>query len=146
VKSTGIMPASAMASRLQVDLRSLESQLDWQPGNPGTLGLGQCELATNLCSLLRGRMPGRQANFGLSWGCKLTATEMEAKIKLKPELPRLPCSWLKQDPKSHPSPWHLDCLCRGVCSGTVGCLAETSQQCHCSPPGPGESTSGLTDL
>ena len=92
MKSTGITSASAMALRLQVDLRSLESQPDWEPRNPGTLGPGQSELAMNLCSLVDGRTPGRQANFGLIQGCKLTAIEMEAKIKLKLELPRLPCS------------------------------------------------------
>lgn len=86
------MSASATALRLQADLGSLESQLDWEPGNTGTLGTGQSELAMNLGSLLHGRTPGGQANFGLIWGCKLTAREMEAKIKLKPELPRLPCS------------------------------------------------------
>lgn len=108
------MSASATASRLQAGLGSLESQLDWEPGNPGTLGPGHSELAMNLRSLLHGRMPGSQASFGLGWGCKLTAIEMEAKIKLKPELPRLPCSWLQEDPNTPPSPWPQHCLCRGL--------------------------------
>lgn len=43
----------------------------------------QVNLQFQQCSPLFGRTPGRQANFGLSWGCKLTAMKMEAKIKLK---------------------------------------------------------------
>lgn len=35
------------------------------------------------------------AGFGLSWDCKLTAIEVEAKMKLKPGLSWLPYSWLK---------------------------------------------------
>lgn len=93
---------------------------------------------------------GGQASVGSSWGRKLSAAEMEAKIKFKAELPRLPCSWLKQDPKRSPAAG-----CRAACAeGSPGAMGsrstdsrtETSRQCHCGPPGPAESTSHLTDL
>lgn len=72
-------------------LWSPAGQLDWDPGNPATLGLNQQQTSASMA----GHLAGRQAGFGLSWDCKLTVIEVEAKMKLKPGLSWLPCSWLK---------------------------------------------------